>query len=453
MKILILTAFLEEAKSLIDTFEYSRELIFAKRKCYQGKANGHDIYVSFSGIGTTSAAATATALCERLEPDCIIMCGSAGGLTAGQKTGDLVIGASVVDIDLYTLPRGLTGTPYEPCLTDPHLAKPLVFEFKPHPLFLDLCADINLPDLSIGKIVTSNTFPAPEASFKTIIELGCNAIEMESTGVLNAVAHYDIPAIVVRAISNSLDAEGKDLGTPPTALSICSDRICAFLKEVFTKIQALEPLVFARSEAMIKPIVATLELALHPEGGYYKQTYRSPDEVLAVGDAKARYGGEKRRAGTSILFLLGRQDFSAWHTVASDETWNFHDGSALTLRVINPTTNSMEEILLGNGNNAIPQYTIPAGYIFSAETSGHYTLVGCTVSPGFDFKDFNLTSRAEIERRFAHQPKLLGLVSRLIRDEAVISSTAVGEGFIPTLSVSGFVQETNMSHPVETAQP
>ncbi len=435
MKVLVLTAFYDEAKSLVATLEGVSEVTFGKRKCFRGKSNGHDVYVSFSGIGTTSAAATTTALCERLEPDCILMCGSAGGLTAGQKTGDLVIGESVVDIDLHTLPKALMGTPYEPCLTDPHLATPLLLEHKPHELFLSICASSALPDVTTGKIVTSNTFPAPEAAFKTIRELGCNAIEMESTGVCNAAKHYDIPVIVVRAISNSLDDAGKDLGTPPTALTTCSDRIRDFLMDLLTRVHALEPLVLERSAAIIARVAAEHDLVRHPEGGFYRQTYRATDKVLALGSAAARYSGEKRAAGTSIIFLLGRSDYSAWHTVSSDETWNFHDGASLLLRAINPDTNAMTEVVLGNGRGMTPQYTVPAGHIFSAETLGSYTLVGCAVFPGFDFKDFRLTPGHELETRFSGRPEL-ALVMRLVRDTPVASAAAAKEGFVRIISLA-----------------
>ncbi len=414
MKILILSAFHDEARSFIATLQDIREVTLGKRKCLQGRVGEHDVYVSFSGIGTTSAAATTTALCERLNPDCILLCGSAGGLTAGQKTGDLVIGESIVDIDLFTLPKALTGTPYEPCLTDPHLDKALDLEFAPHPLFLEVCAGTTLESVSKGKIVTSNTFPAPPDAFKTILSLGCNAIEMESTGVLNAAKHYDIPVMVIRAISNSLDDDGKDLGTPATALSTCADRIRDFLQDLFVRINALEPLVSQRKVAQTSEMIAAHGLDRHPEGGFYKRTYCSTTLVA------------ERPSATSILFLLTKGDFSAWHTVDADETWNFYEGDPLLLRVIDPATNSLQTIQIG-GAGGLLQYTVPQGYIFSAETSGDYSFVGCSVSPGFRFEGFQLTPRSEIEARLAGYPDSL---TRLARDVPVASDMASAAGFV-----------------------
>ncbi|MDO8954155.1 MAG: 5'-methylthioadenosine/S-adenosylhomocysteine nucleosidase [Gammaproteobacteria bacterium] len=243
MRILIQCAFEAELKSFISTLPAIEENVHAKRKCLHTKINGHDVYVAFSGIGTTSAGNTTTALCETIHPDCILMCGSAGGLIPGQKTGDLIISNSVIDIDLFSLREFLTGTPYEPCLTDPHTNKPIEREFSPHPLFLEICAATSLPNVTKGIIATSNTFPAPKEAFEQIKRLGCAGIEMESSGVFNAANHYDIPVITIRAISNSLDIDGKDLGTPTDAIERCSERLSEFLLELLARIHDFEPIV------------------------------------------------------------------------------------------------------------------------------------------------------------------------------------------------------------------
>ncbi len=427
MRILVLTAFEAEARSFVASMEHTHEVTLGKRKCLQGRFGEHDIYVSFSGIGTTSAAATTTALCECLNPDCILLCGSAGGLTAGQKTGDLVIGESIVDIDLFTLPAALTGTPYEPCLTDPHLDRAIDLEFAAHPVFLEICSNTSLGSVSKGKIVTSNTFPAPPTAFEKILAMGCNAIEMESTGVFNAAKHYDVPVIVIRAISNSLDETGKDLGTPDTALATCADRIRDFLQELLSKIHALEPIVNAKkvleTEKAIAEIITTHSLDAHPEGGYYKRTYCSTTLI------------DGRPSATSILFLLTKGNFSAWHSIDADETWNFYEGAPLLLRIIEPTTNTLQTIQLG-GAGGMLQYTVPQGHIFSSETMGDYSLTGCSVSPGFSFDGFYLTSRAEIEARLAGRPDASEL-ARLTRDAPVASDSAAAAGFTLPQLVGG----------------
>lgn len=241
MKILILCAFEAELANFIQSLDQAREEIHNKRRCLRAEMHGHSLYVSFSGIGTTNAAKTTTALCATLEPDCILVCGSAGGLKAGQKTGDLLISERVLDIDLFNLWDILRGSPYETCLTDPHTKKPLEREFSPPAAFLALCAASRLPNIAQGIIATSNAFPAPKETFALIKQLGCAGIEMESSAVFSAAADYEIPVITIRAISNSIDADGKDLGTAPDAIAICSQRLNEFLHELLGRIEQLSP--------------------------------------------------------------------------------------------------------------------------------------------------------------------------------------------------------------------
>ncbi len=241
MKILILCAFEAELQHFIASLPQLKEATYGKRRCLSTEINEHAVYVSFSGIGTTNAAKTTTALCAALEPDCIIVCGSAGGLKAGQKTGDLLISERVLDIDLFNLRDILSGTPYEACLTDPHTKKPLAREFSPPAAFLAFCAASQLPNIAQGIIATSNAFPAPKETFELIKKLDCAGIEMESAAVFSAAADYKIPVITVRAISNSIDAAGNDLGTAENAIAICSQRLNDFLHELLGRIEQLSP--------------------------------------------------------------------------------------------------------------------------------------------------------------------------------------------------------------------
>lgn len=240
MKILILFAFEDELKHFANSLSYFEKSHSAKREYLTTSINGHHLYVALSGIGTTNAANTTTALCEALNPECIFICGSAGGLIAGQKTGDILLGEKIIDIDLFNLPEILRGTPYESCLTDPHSKQAFAREFFPHPELLAICADTELSQIYRGIIATSNFFPAPKESFEQIKKLGCAGIEMESSAVFNAAKHYRIPVMTVRAISNSLDAEGNDLGTADDALNICSQRLSDYLWDLLNRIGTLK---------------------------------------------------------------------------------------------------------------------------------------------------------------------------------------------------------------------
>lgn len=134
-----------------------------------------------------------------------------------------------------------------------------------------------------------------------------------------------------------------------------------------------------------------LQLLPHPEGGYYKEVYRSNAEThhLPTG-----FDGS-RNFCTSIYFLLTSSDRSVFHRIKSDETWHFYSGSTLTIYVLDK--NGYKEIKVGNNpeNGESLQVTIPANSWFGAlvQPGGTFALTGCTVSPGFDFRDFEIAPR------------------------------------------------------------
>jgi predicted cupin superfamily sugar epimerase len=123
-------------------------------------------------------------------------------------------------------------------------------------------------------------------------------------------------------------------------------------------------------------IIARLGLAPHPEGGWYRQTW------VAEGDG--------RPAGTCIYFLLREGEQSHWHRVDAVEIWHFYAGAPLKLRIAE--TDRAEVITLGPDleKGEVPQGLVPAGWWQAAQTTGEWTLVGCTVSPGFRFEGFEL---------------------------------------------------------------
>ena len=132
-------------------------------------------------------------------------------------------------------------------------------------------------------------------------------------------------------------------------------------------------------------LVATLDLAPHPEGGWYRELFRSVDRVT-------RGDGAERDALTNIYFLLAAGAHSRWHRVAADEVWHHYEGAPLELLCIDPALASSCSVTLApvDGSGARPTHTVPAGWWQAARTTGDYTLVGCTVGPGFDFADFAL---------------------------------------------------------------
>jgi predicted cupin superfamily sugar epimerase len=136
---------------------------------------------------------------------------------------------------------------------------------------------------------------------------------------------------------------------------------------------------------MVDELVRRLGLVPHPEGGFYKETYRA---ALTVETPRGT-----RSAGTAIYYLLPRGSFAAWHRVTSDEVWHFYDGHPLELLLVRDG-GRVERVVLGKdvAKGEQPQVVVHAGVLQAAVPRGEFTLVGCTVSPGFDFADWEMPS-------------------------------------------------------------
>jgi len=153
----------------------------------------------------------------------------------------------------------------------------------------------------------------------------------------------------------------------------------------------------------VKEIIHKLGLESHVEGGYYKRTYQSPLQV--------NLGGKTRFINTAIYYLLQSGDFSCWHRIKSDEIWHYYCGSNLILHTI-AENGTYTATRLGNmleNSDAVAQLVIPANTWFAAdiETQNSFTLVGCTVSPGFDFEDFEIGKLNFLLQQFPQHEKIL----------------------------------------------
>jgi len=151
--------------------------------------------------------------------------------------------------------------------------------------------------------------------------------------------------------------------------------------------------------------IERLGLQPHPEGGYFRETYRSP---VRVG------GGDARAVCTAIYYLLTGEDISALHRIRSDEMWHFYDGAPLRLHLLD--ADGPRSLVLGRDVSAgqVPQALVPAGVWFGAtvEDPVSFSLVGCTVAPGFEFEDFEVADRAVL---LAAHPRHRDLIERLTR--------------------------------------
>lgn len=128
-------------------------------------------------------------------------------------------------------------------------------------------------------------------------------------------------------------------------------------------------------------IIARLQLQPHPEGGHYRETFR---------DMRVDMGG--RAASTAIYFLLARGEHSHWHRIDAVEIWHYYAGDALTLRVADHGGEHSLRLGPDLAAGELPQAIVPAHAWQAAESTGDWTLVGCTVAPGFDFATFELAA-------------------------------------------------------------
>lgn len=134
-------------------------------------------------------------------------------------------------------------------------------------------------------------------------------------------------------------------------------------------------------------LMERLQLQPHPEGGHYREIFRSNLQVARQPD------GQPRSALTSIYFLLPRGAFSRWHRVRADEAWHHYEGGPIELMVLQPGATQVETWRLGPaGDDTLPVRVVPADAWQAARPVGDYALVGCTVGPGFEFSDFALAA-------------------------------------------------------------
>lgn len=147
-------------------------------------------------------------------------------------------------------------------------------------------------------------------------------------------------------------------------------------------------------------LVKKLGLEKHPEGGYFRQTYRSDTIVNIEG-----YEGP-RNISTAIYYMLAGGQFSAFHRIRSDEIWHYYAGGSITLYAIG-SDGKLSRTKIGRGGT--PQAAIKAGTWFAAalDSKRSYCLLGCTMSPGFDYRDWELARRDELIKTYSQHKKII----------------------------------------------
>jgi uncharacterized protein len=161
----------------------------------------------------------------------------------------------------------------------------------------------------------------------------------------------------------------------------------------------------------VEEIVEALNLQVHPEGGYFSEVYRSAGKLPET-TFPDQFSGE-RNVCTSIYFLLPSHHRSLFHRIKSDELWFFHEGSSLSIYIIE--NNKCRVLTLGSQARDGERYqlVVPANCWFGAvvNTPGTYTLCSCTVAPGFDFDDFEIAERTQLLDEYPHLQKEIMLLT------------------------------------------
>jgi len=162
---------------------------------------------------------------------------------------------------------------------------------------------------------------------------------------------------------------------------------------------------------IVNTLIQRYGLEPHPEGGWYKQTYKS-DEQIAAGALPERFSAP-RVFSTAIYFLLEKGNFSAFHRIKSDECWHFYAGNPLLIYIIE-RSGELKVISLGSDHEKGQsfQYVVPANCWFASRPApeSEYCFVGCTVSPGFEFDDFELADATELSTIYPqHKPIIIEL--------------------------------------------
>ena len=154
---------------------------------------------------------------------------------------------------------------------------------------------------------------------------------------------------------------------------------------------------------MMDAVIAQYQLQPHPEGGYYRETYR----------AAAMIPGTQRSLSTAIYYLLPQGQRSLLHRIGADEVWHFYEGDPLLVVELQPGAGA-KVTRLGRARGEKLQHVVPAGTWFGAlpAPGSAFSLVGCTVSPGFEFSDFELGIRDALLAQFPQAPELIEQLTR-----------------------------------------
>lgn len=185
-----------------------------------------------------------------------------------------------------------------------------------------------------------------------------------------------------------------------------------------------------------KKLIDLYQLEPHFEGGYFKQIYCSEDLITPP----TRFEGESRHASTTIHYLLEGKEFSAWHRIKSDETWHYCSGASLNVYFIGEDR-KINCIKIGDpliDGDATYSFCIKHGLWFCSESSDpeSYSFVSCTVSPGFDYRDWDLGDRATLKFQYPEHEEMIDKFTRTKQEEKILNQDDIRENHESNLTMS-----------------
>ncbi len=328
-----------------------------------------------TGVGKVTAAIHTERAIQRVKPDLVLNIGTAGSVN--YQVGSVHTCCKFIDRDMEKLQN--FGVPFQEDFT-PELAHCGFFR---HWKFDSVC---NTGD-----------------TFLTNADGSGDVFDMESFAVASVCKNHGLPFVGIKCVTdiigqNSVKHWEEKLAEAQQILQNYINNVTISFAENYIPKRAVE-------------LISNYQLESHPEGGWYKEVYRSAiklrgEEVLAT------YGGD-RSAITSIYYLLTDNSFSGFHKIKSPEIWYFHEGMPLVIHVIYGN-GDYKKVVLSDKIDGDFQYTVPENCWFAAEIKeGYgYTLVSCAVAPGFDYHDFELGKKDEL---VGYYPQYHEIINRLCR--------------------------------------
>nr|WP_319401423.1 cupin domain-containing protein [uncultured Carboxylicivirga sp.] len=321
-----------------------------------------------TGVGKVSAALAVEKSIEAYKPEIVLNIGTAGSVKF--PVGTIHLCCKFVDRDMEKLHA--FGVPYMEDFTD---------EVQQLPFFKDWQFDS-----------TCNTGD----TFLTEADGTGDVFDMESFAIARVCRVHQIPFVGVKYVTDKIGENS--VKHWEEKLAEAQAGLQKFVDENHLQVPAN---YLAKK---VQRIVETYQMERHPEGGWYKELFRSGIDIIR--------SENKRKALTSIYYLMADNEFSAFHRIMSPEVWYYHEGMPIIIHQIDKSGNYKAIEL--SAQSGVWQHTVDAGVWFAAELKDGYGygLVSCAVAPGFEYKDFELAHKNELSKLF---PQHSEVINRLIR--------------------------------------